>query len=263
MFDEYKPELVLHFAAFAYVGESVSDPEKYYTNNIGGTVSLLSAMRRAGVGKIVFSSTCATYGVPEQLPIVETTPQNPINPYGYSKLVIERALADFEHAYGMNWIALRYFNAAGSDADGDLGERHDPETHAIPLAIWAALGTGGQFNVFGTDYDTPDGSAVRDYIHVADLADAHVKAAAHLLGGGKSGAFNLGTGRGTSVLEMLRAVEKATGREVPAQFAPRRAGDPPSLTADASKVRRELGWEPRYTDINEIVDTAARWFMKQ
>lgn len=261
VFASYPVAVVLHLAAYAYVGESMADPEKYYLNNIGGTLSLLAAMRRAGVGAIVFSSSCATYGVPEALPVVEDTPQRPINPYGYSKLVIEQALRDYQQAYGLRWVALRYFNAAGCDVDGELGERHDPETHAIPLAIAAALGRGPAFEVMGTDYETPDGSAVRDYIHVADLADAHVRAVRHLADGGTGGAFNLGTGQGTSVLQLIAAVEKATGRKVPCRHSARRAGDPPVLFADARQAKRTLGWTPEFTDIDAVVRTAANWFM--
>lgn len=261
VFTEHSIELVLHFAAHAYVGESVTDPEKYYLNNVAGTLSLLSAMRRNAVDKIVFSSTCATYGIPSVLPITEETPQKPINPYGYTKLVVENIFKDYQHAYGLNWCALRYFNAAGCDPEGELGERHDPETHAIPLAIAATLGQGPAFKVMGTDYDTPDGTAVRDYIHVSDLADAHVKAAHYLLTGGQSGAYNLATGRGTSVKEILTAVQNATGKDVPREYVPRRAGDPPSLYAQAKLAKEKLGWTPKFLEINDTVKTAANWFM--
>jgi UDP-arabinose 4-epimerase len=263
VFAKHRPELVMHFAAFSFVGESVSDPARYYRNNVVGSISLLDAMVRKGVKNLIFSSTCATYGIPEALPIIETTPQQPINPYGHTKLVVERALADYERAYGLKWVSMRYFNAAGCDPDGELGELHLPETHAIPLAIQAALGTGPRFKVFGADYPTPDGSAIRDYIHVADLATAHVKAIPYLLNGGESQAFNLATGRGTSVIEILNAVAKATGRPVPADFTDRRPGDPPALLAVAEKAERLLGWSPRFTDINETVATAANWFMRQ
>lgn len=257
----YKPICVMHFAAFAYVGESVTDPSKYYGNNITGSLSLLDAMRRNGVDTIVFSSTCATYGEVDTLPIIETLPQNPVSPYGYSKLVVENALRDYGRAYGLKWVAMRYFNAAGLDPDGDLGERHDPETHAIPLALLAAM-RQTEFNVFGTDYDTPDGTAIRDYIHVCDLADAHVRAIAYLQNGGESTAFNLATGRGTSVKEILSAVEKAVGSPVPVKYAPRRAGDAPILYATGEKARALLGWVPEYTDIDLIVKTAADWFRR-
>ena len=262
VFAKWQPALVMHFAAFAYVGESVSDPEKYYANNIQGSLSLLAAMRRANVSSFVLSSTCATYGTPETLPITEDTPQSPINPYGYTKLVIEHALRDYGRAYGLKWVAMRYFNAAGADPEGELGERHDPETHAIPLAIEAALGRGPRFKVFGTDYPTADGTALRDYIHVSDLADAHVKAVPYLLAGGQSGAFNLATGRPTSVMEILNAVEKATGRKVPYDLAERRAGDPPALYATGEKARSVLNWEPQFTQIDDTVLTAARFHMK-
>ncbi|WP_197976812.1 UDP-glucose 4-epimerase GalE [Agrobacterium vitis] len=256
---KYKPECVMHFAAFAAVGESVTDPAKYYNNNIHGSVCLLDAMRRNGVDTIVFSSTCATYGEVKSLPIVEEAPQSPVNPYGFSKLVIEQALKDYGHAYGLKWVAMRYFNAAGLDPEGDLGERHDPETHAIPLAVLAAM-RQTEFNVFGTDYDTPDGTAVRDYIHVCDLADAHVLAIDYLQKGGESGAFNLATGKGTSVKDLLEAVSEAVGAQVPIKYAPRRAGDAPALYASGDKARSLLGWTPQYTDINVIVKTAADWF---
>lgn len=263
VFADYSIDLVMHFAAYACVGESVVDPEKYYQNNVSGTLSLLSAMRRRQINKIVFSSTCATYGIPAALPITEETPQNPINPYGYTKLVVENIFRDYQHAYGLDWCALRYFNAAGCDPDGDLGERHDPETHAIPLAIAAALGTGQPFKVMGTDYDTHDGSAIRDYIHVSDLADAHVKAAQYLINGGQSLAFNLATGQGTSVKEILAAVQAATGRAVPNENVPRREGDPPSLYAQATLAKQKLGWQPKFMDIKETVKTAINWFSRK
>lgn len=258
---KYKPVCVMHFAAFAYVGESVANPAKYYENNISGSLSLLDAMRRNDVKTIIFSSTCATYGDVEVLPVTENTPQLPVSPYGYTKLVVEHALRDYGRAYGLKWAAMRYFNAAGLDPDGELGERHDPETHAIPLALIAAM-RQTEFNVFGNDYDTPDGTAVRDYIHVCDLADAHLRAFSYLRNGGESGAFNLATGRGTSVQELLGAVEKAVGAPVPVKFAPRRAGDAPVLYATGEKARDTLGWVPRYTDIDEIVKTAAEWFRR-
>ncbi len=259
---QYRPDCVVHFAASAYVGESVRDPAAYYRNNIVGSLSLLDAMRRQGVTRIVFSSSCATYGMAPCLPIVETMPQMPINPYGFTKLAIEHALRDYGAAYGLGWIALRYFNAAGADPDGELGERHDPETHALPLCIRAALGLGPIFQVFGADYDTPDGSAVRDYVHVSDLADGHVLAVQRLLRGEPGGAYNLGTGVGTSVLEMVSSVERALGRKVPLRIGPRREGDPPALLAAGSKARSELGWSPRHVGIDEMVRTAAAWFAR-
>jgi UDP-arabinose 4-epimerase len=258
----HRPDLVMHFAALAYVGVSVRDPASYYDVNIGGTLNLLKCMKKNAVDKIVFSSSCATYGAPDRLPIREDTPQDPINPYGFTKLAAERMLLDFEAAYGLRWMALRYFNAAGSDPEGDLGEEHDPETHAIPLALQAALGLAPAFTVFGDDYDTPDGSAVRDYVHVCDLADAHVRAAEHLAAGGRSAACNLATGSGTSVLELLAAVKAATGRTVPVLRGPRRAGDPPMLFASADRARDLLGWRPRFVSIVETVETAAHWFQR-
>ncbi|TCK35382.1 UDP-arabinose 4-epimerase [Paraburkholderia sp. BL8N3] len=261
-FETHQPDIVIHFAALAYVGVSMQDPASYYRVNVGGTQSLLDAMRHHDVARIVLSSSCATYGIPAVLPITEDTPQHPVNPYGFTKLITERMAADYERAYGLRWIALRYFNAAGADPEGELGERHDPETHAIPLAIGAALGTGSAFKVMGTDYPTPDGSAVRDYVHINDLADAHLRAMTHLLQGGDSGAFNLATGRGTSVLELLDAVRAATGKPVNAMRAPRRAGDPPALYAQADKAQRVLGWKPQYMDIGPMVETAAKWFIE-
>jgi UDP-arabinose 4-epimerase len=260
---QYRPDMVMHFAAFAYVGESVTDPSKYYRNNVVGSLSLLDAMVRNGVGRIIFSSTCATYGLPRDLPIGEDAPQNPINPYGFTKLAVERALADYGRAYGLTWAAMRYFNAAGCDPDGELGEEHDPETHAIPLAIQAALGTGPRFQVFGTDYETPDGTAIRDYIHVSDLASAHALGVDYLALGGESQAFNLSTGRGVSVLDIVRSAERATGRDVPVDFVGRRAGDPPVLYAVAEKANRLLGWSPAFVEIDDTVATAARWFMRR
>ncbi|MCA3693442.1 MAG: UDP-glucose 4-epimerase GalE [Aquidulcibacter sp.] len=259
VFARYNPEVVMHFAAFAYVGESVTDPAKYYHNNVSGTQSLLDAMRRNHVWTLIFSSTCATYGEVTKLPIEEDTPQVPINPYGYTKLIVERMMADYQRAYGLAWVALRYFNAAGADPEGEIGESHDPETHAIPLAIAAALRSGDGFKVFGSDYETPDGSALRDYIHVSDLADAHVKAMDYLLGGGAPTAFNLGTGTPTSVFEIINAVSRVTGSNLPHDLVPRRAGDPPALYAAANKAKALLGWEPTRSDIDTIVRTAVNW----
>jgi UDP-arabinose 4-epimerase len=252
----------LHFAALAYVGDSVRRPDIYYRVNVGGTLSLLGAMRRHETPAIVFSSTCATYGIPSSLPIDETTPQVPVNPYGFTKLAVERMLADFEHAFGIRWVALRYFNAAGADPDGELGERHDPETHAIPLAIKAALGEGPPFSVFGTDYPTPDGSAIRDYVHVSDLAQAHMHAIDYLASGGESIALNLATGLGNSVLEIVDAVASATGRQVPVLHMGRRSGDPPILYAAAERARETLGWSPRFSSVDETINTAVQWFLR-
>ncbi|WP_150290553.1 UDP-glucose 4-epimerase GalE [Sphingobium estronivorans] len=261
---EYRPDVVAHFAAYAYVGESVAQPDIYYQNNSAGTLALLEAMRACGQRHILFSSTCASYGNPVRLPIDETHAQSPINPYGWSKFIIERMLEDYARAYDFQSIALRYFNAAGCDPDGEIGERHEPETHAIPLAIAAGI-AGGAFNVFGTDFDTRDGSAIRDYIHVCDLADAHVLAAERLLRGEGTGAdiFNLGTGNGTSVLEIAAAVNRATGGRLQLLYAPRREGDPAQLVASAQKARDVLGWAPTRSDIDSIVDTALAWQLRQ
>lgn len=260
---QHKPDLVMHFAALAYVGESVEQPAKYYDVNVAGMANLLEAMRECGVERIVFSSTCATYGIPEKMPISEDFPQNPINPYGFTKLVAEQMMQDYQRAYGLKWTALRYFNAAGCDPDGEIGESHDPETHAIPLALMALLGQGGAFKVMGTDYPTADGSAVRDYIHVTDLADAHVRAAEYLAIGGEPTAMNLGTGNGTSVLELVAAIERVSGRSFPVEMAPRRAGDPPELYASPDKARRLLGWGPQHSSIDEIIATALAWLEQQ
>ena len=256
---KYRPQAVIHFAAYAYVGESVSDPGKYYRNNVAGTINLLESMRDNGIADIVFSSTCATYGIPESLPITEHTLQAPINPYGRSKLMVENMLADFSRAHAMGWTALRYFNAAGADPDAEIGESHSPETHLIPLVLDAALGLREAITIYGTDYDTPDGTCIRDYVHVSDLADAHVRALAALKNGGASGAFNLGTDSGNSVRAVIKAVERATGRTVPVIEGPRREGDPAVLIADAARARFELGWTPRFTELTKIVDTAVKW----
>ena len=258
-FRAHRIEAVMHFAAFAYVGESVTSPEIYYRNNVGGTLALLAAMREAGAGTIVFSSTCAVYGVPQHVPIRETTATAPLNPYGETKLAIERALHWYAGAYGMRYMALRYFNAAGADPDGEIGEDHEPETHLIPLVLRAALGSGGPVEIYGTDYPTPDGTAIRDYIHVSDLADAHVRALAHLAAGGDSAALNLGTGSGCSVREVIAAVERIAGRRVPKREAARRPGDPPELVADPALARSRLGWQPRHSALDTIIGTALAW----
>jgi UDP-arabinose 4-epimerase len=250
---------VIHFAAYAYVGESMADPGKYFRNNVANTLNLLEAMGVAGVGRIVFSSTCATYGIPEAVPIGEDHPQRPVNPYGESKLFVERALHWHGVAHGLRWTALRYFNAAGADPDGEIGEDHQPETHLIPLAIETALGRRRELLVMGTDYPTPDGTAIRDYIHVADLADAHVRALRHLEANGISGALNLGTGHGHSVREVVAMVERVSGRQVNARNAPRRAGDPPALVAAPGRATELLAWEPRWSSLQSIVQTAYRW----
>jgi UDP-arabinose 4-epimerase len=263
VFAKYRPLAVLHFAAYAYVGESVADPEKYYRNNVAGTLSLLSAMRRAGCRSIVFSSTCATYGVPASLPLGEDHPQKPINPYGWTKLMMEQTLKDFDAAYAIRHACLRYFNAAGADPECEIGESHDPETHLIPLVIQATQGLRGHVEIFGTDYDTPDGTCVRDYIHVTDLAVAHIQALEYLRDKDESLTVNLGTGNGQTVREVIRAVEKVSGKVTPVKEGPRRPGDPPGLYAHADKAYRLLGWKPLYGDIETIVGTAWRWHEKQ
>ena len=250
---------VMHFAAFAYVGESVTDPELYYANNLGGTLALLAAMRTAGVERLVFSSTCAVYGVPDQLPIRETSAMAPLSPYGETKLAIERALHWYAAGYGMRYVALRYFNAAGADPDGEIGEDHEPETHLIPRVLQAALGRSDPVDIYGTDYPTPDGTAIRDYIHVSDLADAHLRALDHLAAGGDSVALNLGTGRGCSVREVIAAVERIGGRPVPRREAARRPGDPPELVADPALALARLGWQPRHSDLDTIISNALAW----
>jgi len=256
---DYQIKAVIHFAASAYVGESMKSPRKYFRNNVTNTLNLLDAAIDTGVNYFVFSSSCATYGLPERLPIPEDHPQHPVSPYGESKLFVERALHWYGAAYGLHWTSLRYFNAAGADPDGANGEDHDPETHLIPLAIFAALGQIPPLNIFGTDYPTPDGTAVRDYVHVTDLAEAHVLTLTYLLEGGGSRALNLGTGRGHSVREVVAAVERVSGRRVPTREAPRRPGDPPILAADATTARRLLGWQPRFLELDDIVETAWRW----
>lgn len=255
----HRPDAVMHFAALAYVGESIGSPGIYYRNNVAGSLSLLEAMQVCGPDLIVVSSSCATYGVPVRLPIAEDHPQNPINPYGAGKLMVERMLRDFEAAHGLRWMSLRYFNAAGADPEGEAGELHDPETHAIPLAILAALGRAPPFGVFGTDYPTPDGSPVRDYVHVADLAEAHVAGVQFLADGGPSMAVNLGTGNGTSVLDIVEAVERVAHLPLPILRGAKRVGDPHQLVADGERARAVLGWRPRYLDIHEIVATAWQW----
>lgn len=258
---EKKVTCVMHFAAFIEVGESMRAPAKYYRNNVGGTISLLSAMQKAGVKNFVFSSTCATYGVPQEIPITENHPQNPINVYGRTKLMVERIMADFGAAYGLRSAALRYFNAAGDDPGLETGEWHTPETHLIPCVL-AAADAGLPVNVFGEDYPTADGTCVRDYIHVDDLASAHMLAARYLAAGGPSDCFNLGNGNGFSVKQVIAAAEEVTGRKIAVKAGPRRAGDPPVLLGDASKAVRVLGWQPRSKDIKTIVATAWAWHKK-
>ncbi len=254
-------DAVMHFAAFAAVGESVADPAKYYQNNVAASLNLLEAMRAAEVRQIVFSSTTATYGVPERVPITEEEPQRPINPYGFGKMVIERALADYAQAYGLAYAALRYFNAAGASPRGDLGEDHDPETHLIPIVLQVALGQRPHITVFGNDYPTADGTCIRDYIHVDDLSSAHVLALERLQEG-RGLQLNLGTGQGHSVREVIEACRRVTGHPIPEVVGPRRPGDPPELVADSRKAQRVLNWQPQYADIESIVRTAWQWQSK-
>ncbi|MCR9271022.1 MAG: UDP-glucose 4-epimerase GalE [Hyphomonadaceae bacterium] len=256
---QVKPDAVAHFAAFAYVGESMAAPEMYYRNNVRGTMNLLDAMRMAKVGQLVFSSSCATYGISNEL-ITEDTPQNPINPYGETKLICEKMIRDYGSAHDLRSVMLRYFNAAGCDPEGETGERHDPEPHVIPLAIRGAMDGTFTFNIFGGDYDTPDGTCVRDYIHVSDLADAHAKALDYLARGGETDVFNLGTGRGYSVKELADAVSLVAGKDVPRIIADRRPGDPPRLVASPQKAHDVLGWQPRHSDLETILKTAWAWF---
>lgn len=258
VFAAHKPVAVLHFAALIEVGESVKNPGGFYENNVAGALSLIEAARRAGVNALVFSSTCATYGNPVRAPMDESHPQAPLNPYGQSKLMVEQMLRDLDRYAGFRSVCLRYFNAAGADPEGRIGERHTPETHAIPLAIRAAMDSNHSFKIFGQDYETPDGTAVRDYIHVLDLAEAHVLALRRLLAGGESEVFNLGTGTGTSVKELLETIHWASGSNFEAQLAPRREGDAPILVADNSRAREVLGWAPRH-DLKSIVKSAWNW----
>lgn len=260
---EFRPAAVLHFAAFAYVGESVRDPAKYYQNNLSGTLSLLEAMRAEGVRHIVFSSTCATYGHPVWTPIAEDHPQVPINPYGAGKLMVERILRDYGDAYGFRSIALRYFNAAGADPQVEIGERHDPETHLIPLVLGAAAGKRPPLTIFGDDYETPDGTCVRDYIHVSDLADAHVLALRALQAGVMTNAYNLGNGRGFSVHEIVVEAQRVAGLEVPFTVGARREGDPAYLVGDARRAKAELGWRPRFHSLSDILGSAWQWELKE
>jgi len=259
---DYRIEAVIHFAANAYVGESMEHPRKYMRDNIVNTLNLLTALLDSGVKRIIFSSSCTTYGVPESLPIAEHHPQRPVNPYGESKLFIERTLHWYGSAYGLQWMVLRYFNAAGADPEGELGEHHDPETHLIPLVLQTALGQRRELQVYGVDYGTSDGTAVRDYIHVTDLAKAHSRSLEHLLAGGESTALNLGTGHGHSVREVIRCAEKVAAKVIPVRECPRRAGDPPVLVADARKAASVLNWCPLHSDIETIVRTAWDWHRK-
>jgi UDP-glucose-4-epimerase GalE len=259
----HKPVAVMHFAALAYVGESVAAPLLYYDNNFSGGLTLLEAARNAGIDKFVFSSSCATYGTPERQPISEDAPQSPINPYGRTKLMLEEALYDCGAAWGLRSVMLRYFNACGADSSGEIGERHDPEPHLIPRVLMAAAGEIDAIDVFGTDYPTADGTAVRDYIHVCDLADAHVAALRYLLSDGATIALNLGTGRGHSVREVIAAARRATARDIPVRYGARREGDPPMLVADSSLAKTTLGFEPKWLDIERIIASAWKWRQRE
>lgn len=260
--DKYRPAAVLHFAGLTYVDESVREPGLYYGANTSGTLTLLEAMRRNGCGAVIFSSTAATYGDPQYSPMDEKHPQSPINPYGSSKLFVERILADYSRAYGIKYAALRYFNAAGADVGAEIGERHSPETHLIPLIIEAALGKRDAVKIFGTDYPTADGTAVRDYVHVTDLAEAHIRAMRRLLAGGSDMRLNLGTGAGSSVLEVIEAVRRVSGKAFAVLPEPRRAGDPAFLVADPSEARKTLDWKCEYKDMDAIVRSAWNWHNK-
>lgn len=252
-------DAVMHFASWIQVGESVREPAKYYRNNVACTLNLLDVMLRHDVPRLVFSSTAAVYGEPQYLPIDEAHPQQPLNPYGRSKWMVEQMLSDYASAYGLRSVSLRYFNAAGADPQGRLGERHEPETHLIPLVLQAAAGRSERLTVYGEDYDTPDGSCIRDYIHISDLCEAHVAALQYLADGGPTGAFNLGNGEGFSVKEVIAAAERVTGRRVPVKYGERRAGDPARLVADARLARSKLGWQPRYADLDTIISHAWQW----
>lgn len=259
LFKVHQFDAVVHFAGSIAVGESVREPAKYYQNNLTGTLNLLDAMRAHGVNKLVFSSTAAIFGVPQYTPIDEAHPQAPINPYGMTKWVTERILRDYDVAYGLHSVVLRYFNAAGASPDAALGERHDPETHLIPLALRAAKGVLPELTVFGTNYDTPDGTCIRDYIHIVDLCDAHVLALQHLMAGGESRAYNLGNGQGYSVKEVIQVAERISGKNIPVRYSGRRDGDPPRLVADASKIKKAWGWNPRFGDLEQIIQHAWQW----
>ena len=262
IFDRYPIETVMHFAAFTNVNESVKNPQMYYLNNLLNTLNLLQVMLEFQVKKFVFSSTCATYGNPLEIPLTEDHPQNPINPYGKGKFTVEQILKDYSSAYDLRYVSLRYFNAAGADPEGELGERHHPETHLIPLILDAALGRRKDVKIFGTDYDTPDGTCIRDYIHVTDLADAHLKALKYLETGGKSQVFNLGNGNGFSVKEVISTAKKITGKTIKVIETDRRQGDPPILVGSCQKAGKILGWKPIYDDLSQIIDTAWQWHKK-
>ena len=259
VFEKYNIEAVMHFAAFAYIGESVENPEKYYVNNVSNTLNLLNVMKNFGCKYFIFSSTCATYGNPEYTPLDENHPQSPINPYGQSKLMIEKILSDYSNAYNFKYVSLRYFNAAGADVDCEIGESHDPETHLIPLILDAAIGKREDIKVFGTDYDTPDGSAIRDYIHVTDLAEAHILALEYLKNGNSSDVFNLGNGDGYSVLEVIEKAKQITKTDFKVTLVEKRVGDPAKLIGDATKAKKVLGWNPKFFGLEKILQTAWEW----
>jgi UDP-arabinose 4-epimerase len=261
-FATWRPWAVMHFAAYAYVGESTADPMKYYDANVGGTAKLLRACAASGCMRLVFSSSCATYGVPQRLPLTEDAPQSPVNPYGHTKLVAERMLREAEDAHGIKHVALRYFNAAGADPDGEIGEQHQPETHLIPLALLAAKGRLPAIDIFGDSYPTSDGTCVRDFVHVTDLADAHVSAVGWLSDGNSSQSFNLGNGEGASVREVLRTSEEVTGLRIKARIRPPRQGDPPILISDSTKARRDLGWKPKYPELRQQIAHAWAWLSR-
>jgi UDP-glucose 4-epimerase len=259
---KYRIDAVVHFAAFAYVGESVEDPGLYYTNNVTGSINLIKAINKAGIKKFIFSSTCSLYGNPNQVPISESEPTKPINPYAQTKLMIEKVLADFDLSHNLKYAALRYFNAAGADFEGEIGESHDPEPHLIPIVLQTALGKREHIKIFGDDYDTPDGTCIRDYIHVYDLADAHLKALEYLVRGENSDFFNLGTGDGNSVKELIEKTREVTGKEIKSVIAERRAGDPAVLVADNKKAKNILGWNPKY-NLDDIIKSAWNWHQNQ
>jgi len=263
LFTTHKIDAVMHFAAYIAVGESVKEPGKYYSNNVASTLNLLEAMLAHGINKIVFSSTCAVYGIPKEIPMTEDHPHNPLSPYAASKDMVERILQDFDTAFSLKSVAFRYFNACGADPEGALGEDHHPETHLIPLALLTALKKRESLYIFGTDYDTPDGTCVRDYIHVNDLADAHVLGLQYLLSGGESEVFNLGNGNGFSVREVIETAREVTGLTIPVVETERRAGDAPILVGSSKKVRTSLGWNPQYADLKKIITNAWQWHQKR
>lgn len=262
IFRSFPIKAVIHFAAFAYVGESFDDPQRYYVNNVSNTINLLSVMREFDVGHLIFSSSCATYGNPVASPITETHPQNPISPYGRSKFMAENILADYARAYGLRYVSLRYFNAAGADVDGEIGERHVPETHLVPLVLDVAAGKRDYVEIFGSDYETPDGTCIRDYVHVTDLANAHILALEHLLSGGCSEVFNVGSGSGYSVREIIRAAGNVTQKEIRTRESGRRKGDPAVLICSSEKIKKTLFWEPKFSNLETILHTAWNWHRK-